>query len=142
MHYVCIYTGIGLQLTNILRDVGEDLERGRIYLPLGQYSVYVYMCMIFTHAYSVYICVYLRWYTLASVYMSLVCYNNTYIFYALNTYAFIPNYTILPHFIYTCTILIYYVYTTIYLTLYIYRRVEGLWYQRGRPVPVQGDRQV
>jgi phytoene synthase len=25
--------GIGLQLTNILRDVGEDLERGRIYLP-------------------------------------------------------------------------------------------------------------
>ena len=33
MHY--IHTGIGLQLTNILRDVGEDLERGRIYLPLG-----------------------------------------------------------------------------------------------------------
>lgn len=26
--------GIALQLTNILRDVGEDLERGRIYLPL------------------------------------------------------------------------------------------------------------
>jgi len=25
--------GIALQLTNILRDVGEDLERGRIYLP-------------------------------------------------------------------------------------------------------------
>ena len=25
--------GIGLQLTNILRDVGEDRERGRIYLP-------------------------------------------------------------------------------------------------------------
>ncbi|MDW8352771.1 MAG: phytoene/squalene synthase family protein [Anaerolineae bacterium] len=25
--------GIGLQLTNILRDVGEDLGRGRIYLP-------------------------------------------------------------------------------------------------------------
>ena len=28
-----IALGIGLQLTNILRDVGEDLERGRIYLP-------------------------------------------------------------------------------------------------------------
>ena len=28
--------GIGLQLTNILRDVGEDLERGRIYLPLDE----------------------------------------------------------------------------------------------------------
>lgn len=30
--------GIGLQLTNILRDVGEDLERGRIYLPLDEIS--------------------------------------------------------------------------------------------------------
>lgn len=28
-----IALGIGFQLTNILRDVGEDLERGRIYLP-------------------------------------------------------------------------------------------------------------
>lgn len=28
-----ISLGIGFQLTNILRDVGEDLERGRIYLP-------------------------------------------------------------------------------------------------------------
>jgi len=28
-----IKLGIALQLTNILRDVGEDLERGRIYLP-------------------------------------------------------------------------------------------------------------
>merc|ERR1719191_860939 len=28
-----IALGIALQLTNILRDVGEDLERGRIYLP-------------------------------------------------------------------------------------------------------------
>lgn len=28
--------GIALQLTNILRDVGEDLERGRIYLPLDE----------------------------------------------------------------------------------------------------------
>ena len=29
-------SGIGLQLTNILRDVGVDLERGRIYLPLDE----------------------------------------------------------------------------------------------------------
>lgn len=28
-----IQLGIALQLTNILRDVGEDLDRGRIYLP-------------------------------------------------------------------------------------------------------------
>lgn len=28
--------GIAMQLTNILRDVGEDLERGRIYLPLAE----------------------------------------------------------------------------------------------------------
>jgi phytoene synthase len=28
--------GIALQLTNILRDVGEDLQRGRIYLPLDE----------------------------------------------------------------------------------------------------------
>jgi phytoene synthase len=27
-------TGVAFQLTNILRDVSEDLERGRIYLPL------------------------------------------------------------------------------------------------------------
>ena len=26
--------GIALQLTNILRDVGEDARRGRLYLPL------------------------------------------------------------------------------------------------------------
>jgi phytoene synthase len=31
-----IALGIALQLTNILRDVGEDLERGRIYLPLDE----------------------------------------------------------------------------------------------------------
>ena len=31
-----IALGIGFQLTNILRDVGEDLERGRIYLPLDE----------------------------------------------------------------------------------------------------------
>ncbi len=29
-----IRLGLALQLTNILRDVGEDLERGRVYLPL------------------------------------------------------------------------------------------------------------
>ncbi len=29
-----IACGIAMQLTNILRDVGEDLDRGRIYLPL------------------------------------------------------------------------------------------------------------
>jgi 15-cis-phytoene synthase len=29
-----IKLGIALQLTNILRDVGEDLQRGRIYLPV------------------------------------------------------------------------------------------------------------
>ena len=27
------YAGIAFQLTNILRDLGEDLERGRVYLP-------------------------------------------------------------------------------------------------------------
>jgi phytoene synthase len=31
-------TGIAFQLTNILRDVSEDLERGRIYLPLEDLS--------------------------------------------------------------------------------------------------------
>merc|ERR1712151_1034375 len=31
-----IALGIALQLTNILRDVGEDLKRGRIYLPLDE----------------------------------------------------------------------------------------------------------
>jgi phytoene synthase len=32
--------GIGFQLTNILRDVGEDLERGRIYLPQDELEAY------------------------------------------------------------------------------------------------------
>ena len=32
--------GIALQLTNILRDVGEDLERGRIYLPLDEIAAF------------------------------------------------------------------------------------------------------
>jgi len=31
-----IKLGVALQLTNILRDVGEDLRRGRIYLPLDE----------------------------------------------------------------------------------------------------------
>jgi phytoene synthase len=33
-------TGIAFQLTNILRDVREDAERGRIYLPLDQLTRY------------------------------------------------------------------------------------------------------
>ena len=33
-------TGIAFQLTNILRDVREDAERGRIYLPLDQMARY------------------------------------------------------------------------------------------------------
>ena len=33
-------TGIAFQLTNILRDVKEDAERGRIYLPLEQLARY------------------------------------------------------------------------------------------------------
>ncbi|HEY3289292.1 MAG TPA: squalene/phytoene synthase family protein [Anaerolineae bacterium] len=32
-HDAAVKLGIALQLTNILRDVGEDLQRGRIYLP-------------------------------------------------------------------------------------------------------------
>ena len=35
-----IALGIGFQLTNILRDVGEDLERGRIYLPQDEMRQY------------------------------------------------------------------------------------------------------
>merc|ERR1719502_2087712 len=35
-----IALGIALQLTNILRDVGEDLKRGRIYLPLDELRQY------------------------------------------------------------------------------------------------------
>jgi len=30
--------GVAFQLTNILRDVPEDLDRGRIYLPLGDFA--------------------------------------------------------------------------------------------------------
>lgn len=32
--------GIAFQLANFIRDVGEDLERGRIYLPLDELAVY------------------------------------------------------------------------------------------------------
>ncbi|MDN4860670.1 phytoene/squalene synthase family protein [Priestia megaterium] len=38
--------GIAMQLTNILRDVGEDLERGRIYLPKDLMNSYGYMRML------------------------------------------------------------------------------------------------
>ncbi len=34
--------GIAMQLTNILRDIGEDFERGRIYLPSGELSRFGY----------------------------------------------------------------------------------------------------
>lgn len=34
--------GIAMQLTNILRDVGEDLGRGRIYLPLQELDRFAY----------------------------------------------------------------------------------------------------
>lgn len=34
--------GIALQLTNILRDVGEDLRRGRVYLPLDELREFGY----------------------------------------------------------------------------------------------------
>ena len=34
--------GIGKQLTNILRDVGEDAQRGRIYLPLDELALFGY----------------------------------------------------------------------------------------------------
>jgi len=34
--------GIANQLTNILRDVGEDLQRGRIYLPIADLTAYSY----------------------------------------------------------------------------------------------------
>lgn len=32
--------GVALQLTNILRDVGEDWRRGRLYLPLAELAAY------------------------------------------------------------------------------------------------------
>ena len=36
------YLGIALQLTNIMRDVQEDAERGRIYLPLEELHTFQY----------------------------------------------------------------------------------------------------
>ncbi len=35
-----IKLGVALQLTNILRDIGEDAQRGRIYLPQDELSAY------------------------------------------------------------------------------------------------------
>ena len=32
--------GIAFQLANFIRDVGEDLERGRIYLPMDELAAY------------------------------------------------------------------------------------------------------
>jgi phytoene synthase len=32
--------GIAMQLTNILRDVGEDIRRGRLYLPLDELAAF------------------------------------------------------------------------------------------------------
>lgn len=32
--------GVAFQLTNFLRDVGEDLDRGRIYLPLDEFAAF------------------------------------------------------------------------------------------------------
>ncbi len=40
--------GIALQLTNILRDVGEDAVRGRIYLPL-EVCACVCVCVVCMH---------------------------------------------------------------------------------------------
>ncbi|HEY9704517.1 MAG TPA: phytoene synthase [Allocoleopsis sp.] len=37
-----IALGIANQLTNILRDVGEDIKRGRIYLPLQELALFNY----------------------------------------------------------------------------------------------------
>ncbi|NET52680.1 MAG: squalene/phytoene synthase family protein, partial [Merismopedia sp. SIO2A8] len=37
-----ISLGIAKQLTNILRDVGEDARRGRIYLPLSELALFDY----------------------------------------------------------------------------------------------------
>jgi phytoene synthase len=37
-----IALGIAMQLTNILRDVGEDVQRGRIYLPLEDLELFNY----------------------------------------------------------------------------------------------------
>ena len=39
VHYA-VKMGVALQLTNILRDVGEDLSMGRLYLPLDELSAF------------------------------------------------------------------------------------------------------
>ncbi|XP_075489597.1 phytoene synthase 2, chloroplastic-like [Primulina tabacum] len=42
IYNAALYLGIGNQLTNILRDVGEDASRGRVYLPqdeLGKFGL-------------------------------------------------------------------------------------------------------
>lgn len=41
LHYA-IDLGVAMQLTNILRDVGEDAQRGRIYLPLDEMERFGY----------------------------------------------------------------------------------------------------
>ncbi|KAJ7955406.1 Phytoene synthase [Quillaja saponaria] len=38
IYNAALYLGIGNQLTNILRDVGEDASRGRVYLPQDELS--------------------------------------------------------------------------------------------------------
>lgn len=39
-HAYAIKLGQALQLTNILRDVGEDAQRGRVYLPIDELAAY------------------------------------------------------------------------------------------------------
>lgn len=39
-HTYAIKLGLALQLTNILRDVGEDARRGRVYLPIDELAAY------------------------------------------------------------------------------------------------------
>lgn len=34
--------GIAMQMTNVLRDVGEDLGRGRVYLPIAEFAQFGY----------------------------------------------------------------------------------------------------
>lgn len=40
METYALKAGIALQLTNIIRDIKEDLERGRIYLPKDDFAVF------------------------------------------------------------------------------------------------------
>ncbi len=52
-HDYAVYLGKALQLTNILRDVRNDAERGRIYLPLDELKKFnVAPEEILRHAYS------------------------------------------------------------------------------------------